>query len=141
MQNFRFLFVLASVMFTMPTFAQSSEEIELSRCYQETELIVDAISVTFQTGGFYLGSYLYRYNAKIRKMLLRYDRYGNVVFQQEVDRLQSFVDTYQSSNAEFCRGSTYGDGASQCRPELARILFPKIRADIASRSHFACSVQ
>ena len=93
-----FLLVVSSIVFGGKAFAQqSSEEIELSQCAVESPFNSALIQFTYvdwqSNQYFYSAVYNHRYSLRKEVLVVRYDRYGNVVLREVVKRQAPMVDT------------------------------------------------
>ena len=138
MTSIRAGFFILGLCFGGAAFAESSETIELSRCYQESTVAQDGLVVNFMGMGRYHGSYKYLYHAKIKSLYIRYDAMGNVALKQEINEIKNLAENFATSNAEFCLGNDSGTDGPSCKAQLFNTLLPRIRLDIASREHFSC---
>jgi hypothetical protein len=89
--------IIAGVLSTSQLMAQSSEEIEISQCTVESPfapLLINFTYVDWDSNLYlYSANYVHRYTVRKEVLVVRYDRYGNVVLRETVKRQAAMSDT------------------------------------------------
>jgi hypothetical protein len=93
--------IFAGFLSTSQLMAQSSEEIEISQCSVESPfapLLINFTYVDWDSNLYlYSASYVHRYTVRKEVLVVRYDRYGNVVLRETVKRQAPMSDTLVST--------------------------------------------